>query len=612
MRRVRWRRIAVAALLALGLSLAACAAAFATPAASRYRVQRLCGNPYPGAASCLAMKLVPTALSASDLHASAVRQDHEAAGGERPAVTEKSPIPGYLTPARLHDAYSLPSESAPSTTQTIAVVDAFDDPTAEADLGVYDREFELPACTSANGCFHKINQEGKAKPLPAKEGEWAGEISIDVQMAHAICQSCKVLLVEARGETFADLGAAVNAAVAAGATVISNSYGGPERSPSSSKLAAEYFEHPGVVITASSGDCGYLNTACAGLRNAAEFPADSPHVVAVGGTSLRDRMKTWTSSAWSEGGSGCSVVFTAALWQSSAANFSATGCGSGRSVADVSAIGDPNTGVDVYDSTPEGNGDPTGWGVWGGTSVSSPIVAAEFALAGGAHGVSYPAATLYEHLGDASALYDVVSGANGSCSGASSCQAIAGYDGPTGVGSPIGLGAFALAGEEVPGEATFTGFTPASAITGSSVLINGSSLGSVSEVLFGKLAASFKVLSPTQIEATVPNGAKAGKITVSSPAASIKSKTNFTPTLSVSAFSPKSGAAGKLVTVTGVGFTSSSSVAFNGVPAGSVSLISASKLKAAVPAGAGSGPITVTNTAAPAGSVSSAGAFAGG
>ena len=130
-------------------------------------------------------------------------------------------------------------------------------------------------------------------------------------------------------------------------------------------------------------------------------------MLSVGGTSLSESKGVWTSTVWNEGGSGCSKYFSAAPWQASVANFAATGCGSGRSVADVAAIGDPETGVDVYDSTPEGNGNPTGWGVWGGTSVASPIVAAEFALAGGARGVAYPAATLYPHLGDAAALYDV-------------------------------------------------------------------------------------------------------------------------------------------------------------------------------------------------------------
>ena len=156
----------------------------------------------------------------------------------------------------------------------------------------------------------------------------------------------------------------------------------------------------------------------------------------------------WTSTVWDEGGSGCSKYFNAASWQSSVANFAATGCASGRSVADVAAIGDPETGVDVYDSTPEGGGSPTGWGVWGGTSVASPIVAAEFALSGGARQVAYPSATLYAHLGESS-LYDVVSGTNGTCGGTTECKGAAGYDGPTGVGSPLGLQAFAISGAPV-------------------------------------------------------------------------------------------------------------------------------------------------------------------
>ena len=391
------------------------------------------------------MKLLAASLTPADLQASAVRQVNEEATGSAPAVAVKSPEPGFLTPQLLHAAYSLPSETPASATQTIAVVDAFDDPSAQADLNIYDRQFGLPACTSANGCFRKVNEDGQPKPLPPTEGEWAGEISIDVQMAHAICQSCHVLLVEADSERFADLGAAVDAAVSAGATEISNSYGGPEQAGKArrdARLNARDFDHPGVVVTASSGDCGYLNQACRGLAKRAEFPAASPDVVAVGGTTLTEHKKVWTSTVWEEGGSGCSSAFSAPLWQSAVANLSATGCGGGRSIADVAAIGDPNTGVDVYDSTPEGNGDPTGWGVWGGTSVSSPIIAAEFALGGGAHGIAYPAATLYSHIGEGSALYDVVSGSNGSCGGTSSCQAGVGYDGPSGVGSPIGLAAF--------------------------------------------------------------------------------------------------------------------------------------------------------------------------
>jgi hypothetical protein len=695
--------VAAALLVAGALGPGVGSTALAAPARSAFRAHRVCGVPRAGTAACLGVKLVAASLTRADLRAKAARRAREAAAGARPAVTYKEPFPGYLTPESLHAAYSLPAETAASSLQTIAVVDAFDDPTAEADLGVYDREFGLPECTTANGCFRKINQEGKSSPLPRKNGGWASEISIDVQMAHAICQGCRVLLVEANGEEFADLGAAVNAAVNAGATEISNSYGGPEQPKQASlfsEYSSRYYEHPGVAVTASSGDCGYLNETCPYEGLYAEFPADSPDVVAVGGTTLTDSEGTWTSTVWEEGGSGCSVIFTAPLWQSDVADFSATGCGEGRSVSDVAAIADPNSGVDVYDSTPESDY-PTGWGVWGGTSVSSPIIAAEFALAGGSHAVAYPAATLYSHLGEGDALYDVVSGSNGSCAaGDVGCRAAVGYDGPSGVGSPIGLAAFSTAGAPVnsarptiagtaeqartltvtggewTGSPTTTseqwedcnasgsgcaaiagatgqtyklaasdvgatirvqesasnaagggapadsrqtamvtsdtpalaGFTPTSGITGSTVTIEGTDLGGVSEVEFGALTASFKVLSATRIEATVPNGARPAEITLTAPGGSVTSSAKFKPTFSLTAFTPPSRAPGKPVAIKGVGFNSGSTVSFDGEPA-SVAYVSSKKLKATVPAGAQAGAISVTNTSAPVGTVYSAGSF---
>ncbi len=355
----------------------------------------------------------------------------------RSALASSKPASGFQTPQRLRELYDLPEETAAGSTQTIAVVDAFDDPTAESDLAVYSNQFGLPPCTTENGCFKKVNQSGLASPLPPVNGGWASEITIDVQMAHAICQTCHIDLVEAKSEEFSDLAAGVNAAVKLGADEVSNSYGATEE-PGLVELESSSYNHPGVVVTVSSGDCGYLNRDCPEeLAEGTEFPADSPHVVAVGGTSVHESGGVWTSKVWDEAGSGCSVLFSAPAWESGVAGFAATGCGSGRGVADVSAIADPNTGVDVYSTTPEFNGGPTpGWGVWGGTSVAAPIVAAEFALAGGSHGVNYPAATLYGHAGEASALYDVLSGENGKCGTATSCKAVAGFDGPTGVGQP--------------------------------------------------------------------------------------------------------------------------------------------------------------------------------
>jgi IPT/TIG domain len=685
----RRRRIAPAALLVVLLL----AFAAAPGAAQAYRTIRSCGQPSPGRAACLAMRALIGGRTA--------RSQRGRRGASRaaaaPAGERTKPFPGFLTPELLHDAYELPVETTAGTAQTIALVDAFDDPTAEADLAVFDKEFGLPACTNENGCFKKINQNGAAGPLPKVDGGWASEISIDVQMAHAICQNCKILLVETNSEEFTDLSTGANTAVAHGATVVSNSYGGAEE-PADSSLAAAY-DHPGIVITVSSGDCGYRNTACIHRAFGANFPADTSTVVAVGGTALSESGTGWTSTVWDEAGSGCSELFSAQSWQSSAPGFAATGCDSGRGVADVAAIGDPNTGVDVYDSTPESPGASTGWGVWGGTSVSSPIVAGEFALAGGSGGVAYPAGTLYAHLGESQSLYDVTSGSNGECEGSTICTAAAGFDGPTGVGSPVGLGAFAVAGApELVSRPAISGFaeegatlteshgswtgtptsyayqwercgfsggncrpiagaseqtlvvppgyvgstirvretarnaagansaassasapvasnqplvsavSPAVGITGSSVTVEGQALDQATSVELGTLPASFSVISATKLSVTVPNGAGKGKISVTTPHGTATGKQKFIPSLSVVSFSPSAGAAGTLVTIKGVGFNASSAVAFAGTPASIVSS-TAKKIRVHVPAGAGTGPIEITNTTAPAGTVLSATAF---
>lgn len=435
----------LAVLTLAGTSAASAPALAAAPInLSNYRVVDVCGPARPHAASCLAKKLIPASLTPAALHANAVRATREPAAGARPAVTNPTLVSG-LRPTDLHSAYALPNTTSVSATQTIAIVDAYNDPAAEADLATYDAQVGLPECTTANGCFRRVNQNGKASPLPSTNGNWAQEISLDVQMAHAICNDCHIILIEANSSNFSDLESAVQRAVTMGATEISNSYGGPEEP---SVLGDTAYQHPGIVVTASSGDHGYLDWTEGG--SAPLFPASSPDVVAVGGTALTHTGGAWTSTAWSETGGGCSSFFNAPSWQTATSTWAATGCGSNRLSADVSAVGDPATGVAVYDSTPDGQGDPTGWTVFGGTSVSSPIVASEFALAGGAQGASQPAATLYAHLGDNSALYDVTSGSNGSCSGATACAAAPGLDGPTGVGSPIGLGAFSVAAIPAP------------------------------------------------------------------------------------------------------------------------------------------------------------------
>ena len=335
---------------------------------------------------------------------------------------------GY-SPAQFHGAYELPTEA--TAAQTIAIVDAYDAPTIEADLGLYSETFGLPECTTANGCFRKVNQEGVEGSYPHKDGGWALEISLDVEIAHAICQNCQILLVEASTNSFSNLKTAVNAAAALGADEISNSYGGAE-SPGQTADAA--YDHPGVAITASAGDSGY----------AVEYPAASPYVTAVGGTTLTlgAGNSYGGETVWSGSGSGCSAFQAAQAWQLADGNWSLTGCGAKRGVADVAADASPASGASVYDSTvvPEGGG--TGWFKIGGTSLSAPLIAAVYALAGGGEG-EYPAAGLYGHQEDSPpSLHDVTGGSDGSCGGTTMCEGAPGYDGPTGLGTPRGLVAF--------------------------------------------------------------------------------------------------------------------------------------------------------------------------
>jgi hypothetical protein len=364
-----------------------------------------CAKPQPGHMACLA--LVRTNVTA------------------RPRANHPDAIPagvGY-GPANLQSAYLLPSSTAGSG-QTVAVVDAFNDPNAASDLATYRSSAGLPAC--GTGCFSVVNQNGGASPLPKNAGTngWDVEESLDIDMVSAICPLCHIVLVEASSATTQNLGTGVNSAVSLGAKFVSNSYGGSE-STSDSTFDSEFYNHTGVAVTASAGDDGF----------GVEYPAASRDVTAVGGTSLStaSNSRGWTESVWGssaggEGtGSGCSVDDAKPTWQTD------TGCAK-RTNNDVSAVADPNTGVAVYDTYSQG-----GWLEVGGTSASSPIIASVFALAGTPAAGTYPSSYPYSHT---TSLFDVTSGANGSCSPAYLCTGEVGYDGPTGLGTPDGTAAF--------------------------------------------------------------------------------------------------------------------------------------------------------------------------
>jgi subtilase family serine protease len=338
-------------------------------------------------------------------------------------VPHAAATPSGYGPADLRTAYGL--NTSGGTGQTVAIVDAYDDKTAEADLGVYRTQFGLPACTTANGCFKKVNQSGIQGSYPANNAGWGLEVSLDLDMVSAVCPNCHILLVEATNNQNTNLYKAVDTAARLGAKVISNSYGGSEAATETADDV--HFNHPDVAITVSSGDSGY----------GVEYPAASQYVTSVGGTTLTRSGSGFTESAWSGAGSGCSAYEPKPSWQHD------SGCAR-RTVADVSAVADPNTGVAVYDSNCNFFQQLLGqcfkgWGVVGGTSASAPIVGGVYALAGNASSVSYPSSLPYSSPG---ALHDVTSGSNGSCGGSYLCTAGAGYDGPTGLGTPNGTGAF--------------------------------------------------------------------------------------------------------------------------------------------------------------------------
>jgi subtilase family serine protease len=385
------RRLALAVTVGVALATAVMSAptSSASPAArSWHGSARTCPAASTGFAACLARVVL------------------DASG--KPLATSG---PSGYGPADIRSAYKLTAAGS----GTVAIVDAYDDPTAESDLAVYRAQFGLAACTTANGCFKKVNQTGGSTPPKANAG-WATEISLDLDMVSATCPGCHILLVEASSNSFANLGTAVNyAAGVTGVLAISNSYGGSD----STQTAA--YNHPGIAITASTGDAGY----------GVESPASYNSVVAVGGTSLRtaSNARGWTETAWRGAGSGCSTINATTIQ-----NTALTSC-SKKANADVSAVADPQTGVSVYDTTRyQGR---SGWQVYGGTSASSPIIASVYAMGGNLSG--YPAAYTWSH---SSGLFDVTSGSNGTCSTSVWCHAGVGWDGPTGLGTPNGTTSF--------------------------------------------------------------------------------------------------------------------------------------------------------------------------
>ncbi|MBO0512618.1 carboxypeptidase regulatory-like domain-containing protein [Streptomyces beijiangensis] len=399
------------AVMGLAAPAASAAASANTDVNTKPSVEASCAEPAAGEVRCFALRRT------------------DVAGKE--GVQPNAATPSGWGATALQGAYNLPADGGAG--QTIAIVDAYDDPTAEEDLAVYRAQYGLSACTTDNGCFKKVDQRG-GTDYPAADSGWAGEISLDLDMVSAAAPYAKIVLVEADSASFEDMGASVDQAVAQGAKFVSNSYGtGYDSTPGSGEDPSEttefdaHYNHPGVAVVASSGDSAY----------GVSYPAASQYVTSVGGTALKqDSSSTrgWSESVWfnSHGGpgSGCSVYEDRPAWQASVV----TDCDK-RAVSDVSAVADPLTGVSVYQTYGGG-----GWAVYGGTSASSPIIAGVYAAAGTPPAGTYPAA--YPYAAGGSGLNDVVDGNNGSCTPARLCTAGTGWDGPTGLGTPNGVQAF--------------------------------------------------------------------------------------------------------------------------------------------------------------------------
>jgi hypothetical protein len=484
--------------------------AFAVSGAHYYRVTPAC-TPASNGITCYAMERIPVHLRAGQRVPAGVERD-TASPSANPG-----PAGGY-SPLDLEGFYNFNRNGGRG--QTVGIVLWDNDPEITNDLNAFDAQYGFSPETSSS--FRVINENGQAAPLPSTDAGSVGadvEESLDVESVRSACSQCKIVLVEADNPYNADLDKAENAAVAAGADVVSNSWGGPEYDPSSQSPTfdsqdAQAFNHPGVAILASTGDHGWYDwdwfNSYDGTPNtvppssSASFPSTLATVVAVGGTSVLNSQGSRIEGVWNENGSddqtglqyaasvgatggGCSQVDAAAGWQSHASGYASTGCQGARLAADISAIADPYTGFDIYDTDSQ-----SGWLTIGGTSLASPFLAGMWARAGGPQGVPYPATTLYANYNKYhSTLHDVVNGVdlinsvllsrggNAFCSGdqgsncaaavggnpntanglgawldcswnlagnaiaqTNQCDAAKGFDGPSGIGTPNGLGVF--------------------------------------------------------------------------------------------------------------------------------------------------------------------------
>ena len=362
------------------------------------------------------------------------------------ALATTTPV-GY-GPADFAAAYNLPADTVGST-NTIAILDEGAFPTLETDLNTYRTQYGLPACTTANGCFKQVNEHGGA-PLAAGttnnqkafDEEVGVETTLDVDMASAACPTCHILeitvnrdITTSEDQAAEDFGVAMNTAAKLGASAASVSYQFDPDATLDLGAAARDFFHPGMAITASSGDGGYEGTPSG-------WPQNLPTVTSVGGTALYRTPGAghngYTETAWDGSGSGCAAELPPALGQPTSV---AANCAGHRADSDISADADPTTGAAVFDDYAPYSNEPYGWITVGGTSQSSPYIAGLYARGGNLADVEGPN-TLYAE--PSSAFNDVTIGQNAPANSGCTvlCTSGPGWDGPTGLGTPDGLSGF--------------------------------------------------------------------------------------------------------------------------------------------------------------------------
>lgn len=351
-----------------------------------------------------------------------------------PQDTPIAPAGNGLTPADLRSAYKITGNGTSSMTIAVVGIGTFSN--VEEIVNTYREAYGFPDCTTASGCFKQVDKSGNAISPSRSSGTTTSlqESAADLELISAMCPNCKLILADSDSGYTRDLNVLMNRLKIAGANIVSISLAGPEQGNQPYEAG---FSQANLPVLAASGDYGYQQQNGKDIVN---FPSSYPAVTAVGGTTLTPSSNTrgWSETAWGDDSdnaatSGCSQIYAKPGYQTDPL------CAN-RTVADVSAAAngmsrDGSLGISLYLPLDKTRPDAQAWQTRVGTSLSTPIIAGVVGNAG----VAYTSATPYAHRAN---LFDAIGGSTGSCGGTYLCTGVRGYDGPTGLGTPNGTGAF--------------------------------------------------------------------------------------------------------------------------------------------------------------------------